>query len=203
MKTQVFVIHGGHARNSYEEYLKHLVEKVVDLDYLRAKTSMGWKRLLSENLGSAYEVFNPQMPNAENAKYAEWKIWFEKFIPYFTDGIILVGHSLGGIFLAKYLSENQLPVKIRATFLVAAPYNTLTEHPRADFNILEPFTKFEGQSEEIFLYHSEDDTVVPFSNFEHYQQDLPKARIRVLEKAGHVTGDEFPEIVADILELKK
>jgi predicted alpha/beta hydrolase family esterase len=202
MKTQVFVIHGGHARDSYEDYLKHLIEKQVDLEYLRNK-SKGWKRGLAEELGEGYEVFNPQMPNVENAKYIEWKIWFEKFIPYFSDGIIFVGHSLGGIFLSKYLSENELPIRIGATFLVAAPYNTATNHPRADFNIIGPLTKFSQQSPEIFIYQSKDDEIVPFSNFEHYQQELPKAHIRVFETNGHFSQEKFPEIVADILELAK
>ncbi|KND52079.1 MAG: hypothetical protein AB202_04070 [Parcubacteria bacterium C7867-007] len=200
MKKQIFVIHGGHARDSYEDYLKHLKEKEVDLEYLRNK-SKSWKRELGDTLGTEYEVYNPQMPNAENAKYLEWKIWFEKFIPYLADDIILIGHSLGGIFLAKYLSENDFPKKIKATFLVAAPYNTPTEHPRADFNILTPLTKLEEQGGKIFIYHSKDDQVVPYSNFEHYQADLPNAHLQIFESAGHFNDEKLPEIISDIEAL--
>src|SRR3989344_659248 len=142
MKTQVFVIHGGHARDSHQDYLEHLIKKNVTLEDLR---SSDWKRHLAENLGENFDVYIPQMPCKENAKFAEWKIWFEKFVPYFEDGIIFVGHSLGGIFLAKYLEENEFPKKIRGTFLVAAPFNTPTEHPRADFNILGALTTFAKQ----------------------------------------------------------
>lgn len=200
MGNQIFVIHGGHARDSYEDYLKHLKEKEVDLEYLQNK-NRSWKRGLGDQLGSEYEVYNPQMPNKENAKYMEWMIWFEKFIPFLTDGIIFIGHSLGGIFLAKYLSENDFPKKIKATFLIAAPYNTPTEHPRADFNILTPLTKFKEQGGEIFMYHSKDDHVVPYSNFEHYQRDLPSAHVRAFDQAGHFNDETLPEIVSDILAL--
>ncbi len=62
------------------------------------------------------------MPNKTNAQFEEWKIWFEKFIPFLNDGVILVGHSLGGVFLAKYLSENKFPKKIGGVFLVSAVY---------------------------------------------------------------------------------
>ncbi|MEA2701648.1 MAG: serine hydrolase [Candidatus Parcubacteria bacterium] len=200
MKIQVFVIHGGHARNSYEEYLEHLKKKEVDLEYLRGK-GRSWKLSLGEKLGAGYDVYNPQMPNKENARYIEWKIWFEKFIPYLEDGIILIGHSLGGIFLAKYLAENDFPRKIRATFLVATPYNTLTEHPRADFNILGTLEEFQEQGGQIYIYHSKDDEIVPFSNFERYRTELPKAQTRVFNTDGHFNGEELSEIVADIVSL--
>lgn len=198
MKTQVFVIHGGHARDSYEDYLEHLKKKGITLDELRR---MDWKKFLASNLGDRYDVYTPMMPCKENAKYSEWKIWFEKFIPFFDDGIIFVGHSLGGIFLAKYLAENDFPKKISGTFLVAAPLNTPTEHPRADFNIIGPLAKFEEQGGRIFLYHSTDDRVVPFSNFERYKEELPKAHAKMLEERGHFNGEDFPEILEDIRRL--
>lgn len=197
---QVFVIHGGHARESYEDYLEHLIKKSVTLEDLRGTD---WKRHLSKNLGEGYEVYLAQMPNKENAKYAEWKIWFEKFIPQFDDGIVFVGHSLGGIFLAKYLSENTFPKKIAGVCLVAAPYNTLTEHPRADFNILTPLTLFEEQAQRIFVYHSTDDRIVPYSNLLRYQKELPKATVRVFDSKGHFNGEDFPDIVHDIRNLQE
>jgi hypothetical protein len=198
MKRQVFVIHGGHARDSYEDYIEHLKKKEVTLDELRR---MDWKKFLGQNLGEAYDVYTPLMPCKENAKYAEWKIWFEKFVPFFEDGIFFVGHSLEGIFLAKYLAENDFPKRIAGTFLVAAPLNTPTQHPRADFNILGSLAKFEAQGGEIFLYHSKDDAVVPFSNFERYTKELSKAHAKALDGRGHFNDEDFPEIVEDIRTL--
>ena len=71
MHKQVFVIHGGQARDSYEDYLEHLIKRAVTLGDLRR---VDWKRTLAQKLGEEYEVYHPQMPNKENAKYAEWKI---------------------------------------------------------------------------------------------------------------------------------
>src|SRR3989344_3476169 len=107
---QVWVIHGGDAFASYDEYLEHLKNWEIDINRLRGTDD--WKSTLSNHLGSGYDVFRPSMPNSRNAKYIEWKIWFDKFVPFMEDGIVLVGHSLGGLFLAKYLSEEQLPKKI-------------------------------------------------------------------------------------------
>jgi len=43
------------------------------------------------------------MPCIENAKYNEWKIQFEKYLKRTDNDLILIGMSLGGIFLTKYL----------------------------------------------------------------------------------------------------
>ena len=66
---------------------------------------------LDKVLGGGYEVLIPQMPNSQNARYSEWKILFEKIISILDDEIILIGHSLGGIFLVKYFSENDYAKK--------------------------------------------------------------------------------------------
>ena len=48
-------------------------------------------------------------------------------LPFLNDEIVLVGHSMGGSFLAKYLSENKFPKKIKGAFLVSAVYNKDSE----------------------------------------------------------------------------
>lgn len=198
MSKQILVIHGGEAFDTYEEYVAALKTWEVSLD-----NKKGWKSSLQETLGDEYTVIQPRMPNATNAKYAEWKIWFEKYIPLLEESVIFIGHSLGGIFLAKYLSEEIYPKKITATFLVAAPYNTETNHPLADFNITQPLTKFEEQGGEIYLYHSNDDQVVPFSNFERYRNELPNTHVRIFDDRGHFNGEEFVELRNDLMNQKE
>jgi predicted alpha/beta hydrolase family esterase len=198
MPKQILVIHGGDAFEKYEDYLNYLKQREVTLDRVKSKD---WKRNLGEVLGPEYEVLLPQMPNAQNARYLEWKIWFEKLIPLLNDSVIFVGHSLGGIFLAKYFSENEYPKQVLATYLVAAPYNTENDHPLVDFVISDNLLDFEKQSGEIFIYHSKDDVVVPFSNFSSYQKALPKAHTRIFENKQHFNQAEFPEIVHDIKSI--
>lgn len=198
MKQQVVVIHGGNAFETYDEYLKNLSTIEISRDGLR---SLGWKGNIEKDLGQGFEVLTPKMPNAQNARYLEWKIWFEKIILLLDKNIILVGHSLGGIFLVKYLSENNYPKKIKAALLVAAPYNTPTRHPLVDFNITSSLDNFTRQAGMIILYHSKDDLIVPFDNFEYYHKELPNSNLRIFEDRGHFNGEHFPEIVDDIKNL--
>ncbi|HRZ30232.1 MAG TPA: hypothetical protein P5274_00975 [Candidatus Paceibacterota bacterium] len=109
MKTQVVIIHGGDTFETQEEYLNYLKSyRIENLNYFRKKS---WKGSLQERLDDNFDVITPQMPCKLNAKYEEWKIWFNKLLPLLNNKVVLIGHSLGGIFLAKYLSDNGFPKK--------------------------------------------------------------------------------------------
>lgn len=200
MKKQVIVIHGGDTFDTYEDWLSYL--KVKKLDFERIKNPFsGWKETLGEKLGDEFELVYPQMPNKQNAKYAEWKIWFETIIPYLEPEVIFIGHSLGGIFLAKYLSENKFPKKIKAIFLVAACYDDETVGSLADFKIPENLEGLRKQGGRIFIYHSEDDPIVPITDAKKYKQALPDAKLTIFKDRGHFMQEEFSELVEDIKNL--
>lgn len=199
MKKQVVVIHGGDAFENYSDYLNFLKKREITLQKLH---SVGWKENLSKDLGPTFDVLTPKMPNPQNAKYEEWKIWFKKLIPLFTDDLILIGHSLGGIFLTKYLSENKMPLHVVATYLIAAPYNTPQHHPYVDFTITTSLEKFIKQAGIVTLYHSTDDSVVPYENAMRYLEDISNANLKTFSDRGHFSGESFPEIVQDIKNHK-
>jgi len=189
--NQLLFIHGGEVFKTYEDYihfLKDLEIKSEDLDKKR------WKDSLAAELGNEFEVIRPQMPCAVNAKFAEWKIYFEHFLPFLRDGVILMGHSLGGIFLAKYLAENDFPVKIKATILVAAPFEDDFE-PLGDFNFSTDLAKLNEQGGEIVLVQSQDDKVVPFFHFEKFTAALPQSKTIIFTDRGHFLQESFPEMV--------
>lgn len=199
MKRQVLLIHGADTFKTYEEYLTALKSKELDFERLKRKD---WKEALRERLGDGFEVIKPHMPNHANARYVEWKIWFEKLIPFLKDDIILIGHSMGGIFLAKYLSENNFPKNIRATILIAAPFDEKDiKEMLGDFRLPESITRFKEQTGEVILYHSEDDPIVPFADFEKYKRELPNATARIFKDRGHFQQEELPELVEDIKNL--
>jgi predicted alpha/beta hydrolase family esterase len=195
MKTSLIIIHGGTTFDTYEEYWAYLESCELSLEKINRKD---WKDFLASEL-PGYEVIYPKMPNAKNARYSEWKLWFEKLFPLLTDEVVLVGHSLGGIFLAKYLSENTFPKKIKSLHLVAAPYDTeVIKESLADFALENTVEKLNNYTNNIFLYQSKDDTAVAFADVEKYKRDLPNATLRTFEDRGHFTQEKFPELINDI-----
>ncbi|MDO8598663.1 MAG: alpha/beta fold hydrolase [bacterium] len=198
MKTQIVVIHGGDAFSTHEEYLQFLRDFPLTIERVRPKRD--WKSFLPEVLGKEYDVLAPIMPNKTNAQFPEWCLWFEKMFPFLEDGVILIGHSLGGMFLAKYLAEYTFPRHIGALLLVAAPHS----HTGGvgNFTLPRSLDGIARQAEKIFLFHSTDDDVVPFSELAEYTKQLPHASVETFSDRKHFNQSAFPELVRCITELK-
>lgn len=202
MKQQILFIHGGHASSTTEEHLNNL--KTVPLRDVFVDFPKRWHQSLRSILGNTYEVCTPQMPNKYNADYEEWKIWFERYIAEFHDDVILIGHSLGGIFLAKYLSENILQIRIKALLLVAAviSYQDRRERGVTSFTFdISELPKVTAQVEVVHIFHSKDDSVVPYEHAVQYHEGLMGSELHTFEDKGHFLGEEFPELVEEIKKL--
>lgn len=199
-KKQVMVIHGGSVFTRYEDFLRYL--KTVPLRNNPLEDApRRWKDTVRDELGGGFDVFLPSMPNKQNAKYEEWKIWFERHFEFLRDGVMLVGHSQGGCFLAKYLSENVLPVTTKALFLVAAPSgpDDIGEEDGGDFNVdVEKLSHLGERVGKLFILHSKDDRVVPYAHATRYQQAIPSATLMSFEDRGHFLTETFPELIESI-----
>jgi len=201
MPQQIIVLHGGDTFDTYEAYIADLKSWVIDFDGYKS-TAADWKRNLATDLGEQYDVILPAMPNKANAKYLEWKILFDKLVPFFQPGVILIGHSLGGTFLAKYVSENTLPVPIKAMLLVAPPFDDKdADYSLADFVLPEDLSNISKQTNHIFLYHSEDDPVVPFVDASKFKTKLPELVLTTFKDRGHIRQQHLPEVVEAIQQL--
>lgn len=200
VKQQVVAIHGGTSFDTHEDYIAFIKTRELTLEKLKHRYD--WRSTLGEDLGDEYEVLLPKMPNGTNVRYEEWCVWFERCIPFFQDNVILIGHSLGGIFLAKYLSEHDFPKTIRATILVAAPFDSVsTVESLNDFRLPSSLEKFAAQGGAVHVVHSKDDPIVPFGDTEKYLRALPKARVIAFEDKKHFNEEHFPELVELIRSL--
>jgi hypothetical protein len=138
------------------------------------------------------------MPLQDNAKYRDWKIFFERYVPLLRNNFILIGSSLGGIFLAKYLSEHKLPKRALSAYLVCAPFggDLPTEDLVGGFRLKTDLSLIEKNCKNLHLLFSKDDDIVPASHAEKYRKKLKDARIVIYKsKGGHFTVPTFPEII--------
>lgn len=204
MKKQIVLIHGATAFSNYNAFLEYLKVKSIE-DPLRLEQRKRWKDGFKEEMSrEGYEVYFPSMPNSDNAKYEEWKIWFERYFEYLHDGVILIGHSQGGYFLAKYLSENKIPISVKALYLLSAPFEPADfgEEDGGDFNFdPKELKNLEKQVDSIFLFHSKDDPVVPYEHVLKFKKALPEAELITFEDKGHFLMEEFHELTEHIRGL--
>lgn len=193
-KIQVLIIHGGMTFKNKKDYLHFLKTRKISIEPKKRWTD----HYLTKRLGKGFEIIRPRMPMQDNAKYDEWKIHFERYFPYLRNNIILIGSSLGGIFLAKYLSENKFPKKILSTYLICPPFdNTLSsEDLVGGFRLKSDLSGLQKNSKNLKLLFSKDDDVVPVSHAKKYSQRLKNANIILFKsKNGHFKISAFPEII--------
>lgn len=204
MKQQVFFIHGGNAFSQYDDFLSYLRTKEIR-NLPGAEQLKKWSSTLVDDLGEEYEVFMPSMPNSQNAKYEEWKIWFERHFEYLRDGVILVGWSQGGFFLSKYLVENEIPFQIKALLLVAAPFQAedFGGEDGGDFTFdTSRVGELSKKTDKIYIFHSQDDFCVPFAHAESYKNSLPGAELVSFADKNHFLIEEFPEFLKVIRKVE-
>ena len=197
-KTQIIFIHGGNCFDTQEKYLQYLQNK----EYNPFEIKSHWKNYLAAELGEWVTFFAPEMPCMRNAQYIAWKVWFKKLFPYLVnEPVILIGHSLGTVFLAKYLSEDWFPKMIQAIHLVWSVFDgeDIDDEDMADF-ILQPklLASVEELTTNIHLYHSTDDESCPWKNVEKYQQYFPHAVLHKFTDRWHFRQSEFPELLEQI-----
>jgi len=178
MTRQVLFIHSGGAQGS-KQGSGYLVA------YLRAM------------LGIDYQVFSPEMPEPEHPEYNHWKNELDKDLALLRDDAILVGHSLGGSVLLKYLSEQPFHKPIAGLFIVAAPFWGLEDWDVDEYRLTDNFQHQLPPMSRLVLYHSRNDEVVPFSHLNTYATRLPWATIRETQ-GQHLFRNGLPELIADI-----
>lgn len=87
----------------------------------------------------------------------------------------------------------------RLLHLVAGGYN-FPGHDYGSFQV-DSATGLEKSAEQIHLYHSQDDPVVPFEELAKFQKDLPGANVHIFADRGHFIDPDFPELI-EILQQK-
>ncbi|MFM9921247.1 alpha/beta fold hydrolase [Lacisediminihabitans sp. H27-G8] len=152
---------------------------------------------LQQYLGPRYDVTFPQMPDESNPNYARWRDTIKASIAESKQPMAVVGHSLGGYMLLKYLAEKSHTASIFAQCIIAAPF------PSGDADWT--FKGFELPTQlaerlgtaATFLYASEDDETVPYEHLDLYATAIPTATARTTT-GGHQLGNDLHLVAEDI-----
>ncbi len=151
-----------------------------------------WADNLAEDLPE-FEVIKMQMPWKYDAKYVLWEKYFQSQMDNISGEAVLLGWSLGANFLAKYLAKNDVDLEVVSLHLVAAPFGA-----PGGFDFQGTLAPVETKTDNIYLYHSKDDFVVPYQELECYQKALKSAQTMTFEDRNHFLQDKFPELISNI-----
>jgi predicted alpha/beta hydrolase family esterase len=179
---QVLFVQGG-GEGVHDQWDNHLV------DSLRAE------------LGPAYEIRYPVMPNEADPRYAVWKVAIQRELEALTPGAVVIGHSVGGSILINLLAEEAPHSPLGAICLIAAPFIGTGGWESDDIEPRPDLADRLPRDVPIFLYHGSDDDTVPFAHAEQYARALPRAQVRRLEGRDHQLDNRLSDVAADIRRL--
>lgn len=136
-------------------------------------------------------------------RYEEWKKEFERFD--ITPETILVGHSCGGGFLVRYLSEHK-DLKVGKVLLVAPWINPLKYEvsDTADFFdfVIDP--DFPTRTEGTIVFISSDDEPSVVKTVDILREKVKGLKFKKYTDKGHFVIDslgteEFPDLLSEVL----
>lgn len=153
---------------------------------------------LQRALGAEYDVRYPQMPGESEPDMQTWKAQIAKEVAALDGKIILVGHSLGGSALLRYLSEEKVEKPIAGLFLLAAPSWDEENWNFDDLRLPGDLAVKLSRIPQVFLFHNRDDEIIPFSHLALHAARLPRAVVRESDKGGHQFGGDLANVASDI-----
>lgn len=158
---------------------------------------------LRGSLGEGYEVHYPRMPASFEATFDDWLAPIENGLARLEEPAYLVGHSVGGSVLLKYLCTARR-AKVAALHVMAAPFWGADDFWSWDEASLPSDAASRlAYVPQVFLYHARDDEVVPFAHLRLYQELFPAAQVRELGARGHQFGNDLAEVAQDIESLNE
>jgi len=153
---------------------------------------------LQRSLGAEYEVRYPQMSGESDPDMQTWKDQIRRELAAVNSKVVLVGHSIGGAALLKYLSEENVATPIAGLFLLAVPSRDEKNWNFDDLQLPSDLAAKLSRIPQVFLYHDRDDEIVPFSHLALHAARLPRAVVRESDKGGHQFGGDLANIASDI-----
>lgn len=154
------------------------------------------KQLLINNIFTQ----TPEMPEAYNPDYKKWKKEFERFD--INEETTLIGHSCGGGFLIRWLSENKIKVK---KLILVAPWIDPERKRTIDFFDFKIDKEISNRVNEFHLFISSDDNKEILKSFEIINNNISDIKIHKFSNLRHFTFEdmntnEFPELLNVVIK---
>ncbi len=175
-------------------------EEYYSSDFPSASNSHWLPWLQKQLMMKGIKADTPEMSHAYAPVYEVWKREFERFDV--TPETILVGHSCGGGFLVRWLSENK-DTKVGKVVLVAPWLNTEKER-EINFFDFEIDTELVARTDSTTIFNSDNDDEYIQKSVARLRETLVGIQYREFHNYGHFCLDDmateaFPELLEVLL----
>jgi len=185
------------------------MKKVYLIHGFEGKPNGGWCTYIMRELAKQ-DIYacSLSMPSPEKPILSEWLNEIKQYIDReINDEIYLIGHSLGGTTILRYLEKFDSQ-NIKGVIMVSAPCvnkkesSRISEFLREDFN----WSIIKNKVNKVVVIHGDDDPSVPISDAEKIIKEL-EGELIVIKNGKHLNGGagftELSELLESILNMIK
>jgi predicted alpha/beta hydrolase family esterase len=189
MKNAI-IVHGTCSKDEYYS------------DYSSASNAHWFPWLQNELLRKDIHAVTPEMFQGYMPNYEHWKIEFERYDV--TPETILVGHSCGGGFLVRWLSENS-EAQVGKVVLVAPWFDpNKTKGEDNDFFDFEIDRTLLDRTAGITIFNSTNDEEAVHTTVKQIQSAISGIKYTEFKDMGHFClddfgGEAFPELLEETI----
>lgn len=143
-------------------------------------------------------------PEIYKAYEMEWDVWVKEVERFdIGPGSILVGHSMGGGFWVRYLSEH--PEISVDTVVLVAPWVNIDHEEDTDFFNFTVDPTVTDRASKFIIFSSDDDYADVQKSVKYLIETLPGATVKTFHNYGHFTqrnlkDNTFPELLDVIVQ---
>lgn len=183
MKTAVII----HGYNDHSEY--------TDVNRPAASNDHWLPWLQRQLLLKGIEAQTPEMPGFYEPNYERWKSMLERFNP--DESTILVGHSCGGGFLVRWLSEESVRV---GKVVLVAPWLDPEKAIDPEFFEFTMDPDLISKTAGVHVMYSTDDFPEVLTSVQRLKTTLKNVSFEEYSGKGHFTlkdmgTEKFPELL--------
>lgn len=154
------------------------------------------KQLLNHDIAAQ----TPEVPNAWKVHYPTWKKEFERY--EITPETMLVGHSCGGGFIIRWLSENK-DAKVGKVVLVA-PWLDVDREFTTDFFDFEIDPDLASRTKGLVVFNSDNDEESTQKTAKLIREKIKEVKYREFHNYGHfclkdLKTEKFPELLGGLI----
>lgn len=190
MKKRVFIVHGW---DGYPEE--------------------GWFPWLKKELETKdFEVYVPQLPNAESPKIHNWVPKLSEIVGTPNEQTYFVGHSMGCQAIARYLESLPQGIKVGGAVFVAGWFTLMNLETKEEKEIAKSWLETSIDLEKVkshfsksIAIFSDNDPYVPLDNQDDFRNSFG-SKIIIEHQKGHFSGPndgitQLPVVLESLLTI--
>jgi pimeloyl-ACP methyl ester carboxylesterase len=158
---------------------------------------------LRRKLGSSFEIVYPRMPNEADPHFSAWRQEIERHFDGLGDGVIVIGHSIGGSMLAAILGERRLQKPPHVMILASAPFIGTGGWLSDEITRMDDLGARVAPDLMVHIFQGLADQTAPPAHADLYARAVPQAHVHKLPGRDHQLNNDMREIAHTVRSLSE